>query len=420
MSPVTASYQLASLQAAMLVNHLRAPRSGVDVVQMVSALHERVDVSAMRAAWTQVSARHDAIRTAFAWEDVPEPAQHVHADAPPALVELDWSDTADASEVDARLRVFLAADRTAGFDLRVPPLQRIVLIRLSDTEWRMVWTFHHILMDGRSFSIVLREVFAVYDASQSGETVALPERRPYRDFVSWYGAQDFARMEPFWRERLRGVPGPTPLPSGFFEADMSRQGRGLQHRMLAAEPSAALERMARANKLTLNNVVQGAWALLLAHHSGEDDVVFGATRACRKGTINGADDMVGLFINTVPVRVRVRPELTVAAWLTELRESWRSLFEVEHTPLQYIQRWSEVGVNTPIFGSQVVFENLPLEATLQMDGGAMATRGFHLYGGTNFPLTALIYGGQQISLELENERDVVDDRTTRRLSLIHI
>ncbi len=415
MASSTASYQLASLQAAMLVNHLRAPRSGVDVVQMVSALHERVEPNAMRDAWARISARHDALRTTLVWEHVPEPQQQVQESAPPIVSELDWSDTSGAEDIAARMRAFLAADRTAGFDLRAAPLQRVALVRLANDEWRMVWTFHHILMDGRSFAIVLREVFATYDATLAASPAVLPQRRPYRDFVSWYNAQDFTRHQSFWRERLRGLPGATPLPLGFFDTNAARHGRGLQHRMLDAETTAAVERLARANTLTLNNVVQGAWALLLAHHSGEDDVVFGATRACRKGTIEGADDMVGLFINTLPVRVQVRPESTVAAWLKELRDEWRSLFEVEHTPLQYVQRWSEVGSNTPLFGSQVVFENLPLQETLQLDGGAMTTREFHLYGGTNFPLTALIYGGKQISLELEHERHTVDDATAQRL-----
>jgi len=139
--------------------------------------------------------------------------------------------------------------------------------------------------------------------------------------------------------------------------------------MLGADTTAALERLARSNGLTMNTVVQGAWAILLARHSGESDVVFGATRACRKGTVAGADDIVGMFINTLPVRADARGDRTLAAFLTELRQTWRELFEVEHTPPQLVQRWSEVGANTPLFESQIVFENLPLDRTLKADGG---------------------------------------------------
>lgn len=412
-SETVSSYPLASLQAAMLVNHLRAPRSGVDVVQMVCTLRERVDATKLRTAWERVSEQHDALRTSIRWDGVAEPRQEVHASEAPEMVELDWS-TIDTGAVDGRLSEFLADDRARGFALDVPPLQRVALIRLGAEDWRMVWTFHHIVMDGRSFPIVLREMFAAYEASLIGDAAAFAPRRPYRDFVEWFEAKDCSSAEPFWRERMRGLPAATPLPVGFPDGAPAT-GKGLRARMLAAEPTASLERFARANGLTMNNIVQGAWALLLSRHSGEEDVVFGATRACRKGTIEGADDIVGMLINTLPVRVRVRPESTVVAWLAELRETWRSMFDVEHTPLRLVQRWGEMGPRAPIFDSQVVFESLALDATLHADGGAMATRGFHLYGGTNFAMTVLVFGGRELSLELDYDRSVVDDATAERV-----
>jgi len=408
-------YPLAALQSAMLVNHLRAPRSGVDIVQMVCALPEHVHIESLRAAWELISTRHDVLRTVFHWEGVAEPQQEVLESAPPPLTVLDWSTLGD-DEVPAALREFLATDRTRGFDLAAPPLQRVALMRVRDDDWRMVWTFHHILLDGRSFPMVLREVFAEYEASLEGRTIAPMARRPFSEFVEWYTGQDFSKTEAFWRERMQGIPGPTPIPAAFH--DIGRQptaGRGLHARLLNAQSTAALEQLARANGLTMNNIVQGAWSLLLARHSGESDVVFGATRACRKNTVADADDMVGMFINTVPVRVTVRPDMPLVAWLGELREGWRKLFEAEHTPLRLVQRWSDAGPQTPLFDTQIVFENLPLDVTLQMDGGKMASRAFHLYGGTNFALTALVFGGRELSLEIENERARIDDVTAVRL-----
>jgi hypothetical protein len=174
-SPTT-SYPLASLQAAMLVNHLSVPRSaGVDVVQVVVTLAEAVDIARLRAAWELVSERHDVLRTAFRWEGLAEPRQEVYAPAPPPFVELDWTGTS-ATDVDARVRAFLVEDRRAGFDFRVAPLQRVTFMRIGATDWRMVWTFPHILMDGRSMTIVLRELFLAYDAAVRGETAELPAR----------------------------------------------------------------------------------------------------------------------------------------------------------------------------------------------------------------------------------------------------
>ncbi|HET9799215.1 MAG TPA: amino acid adenylation domain-containing protein, partial [Gemmatimonadaceae bacterium] len=413
-SPRT-SYPLASLQSAMLVNHLSAPRSsGVDVVQIVVTLREVVDVAALRGAWDEVTARHDAMCTTFRWEGLPEPRQEVHAPAPVPFVELDWSDRL-AEEGDARLHAFLAEDRRAGFDLREFPLQRLVLARIAGDDWRLVWTFHHILMDGRSFTIVLREVFAAYDAATRGERAELPARRPYRDFVSWYGARDFGTSEGYWRERLAGLRRPTPVPAALAVPGAERWGRGLHLRALSSRHTAALERLAREHDLTMNTIVQGAWALLLAHHAGEDDVVFGATRACRKNTIDGADDMVGMLINTLPMRVRVKPEMPLVDWLGELRESWRTMFQHEHTPMRLVQRWSELAPDTAMFETQVVFESLPLGKMLQRLGGAMAARDFYPFGGSQFPVTALLWGGEELTLELDHSREAIDDATAVRL-----
>jgi amino acid adenylation domain-containing protein/non-ribosomal peptide synthase protein (TIGR01720 family) len=409
------AYPLAAIQGAMLVNHIRAQRPGVDVVQMVSTLAERVDPDALKSAWETVVARHPALRTAFRWEDVPEPRQEVHADTTVPFAVHDWT-AAAAPAVESRWASLMLEDRGRGFDLREMPLQRVTLVKLSDASWRLIWTFHHILIDGRAFAMVLREIFAEYDAVQSGVAAAAPgARRSYHDFVDWYRRQDFSKNESAWRERLRGFPGPTPLPAAFHAPTDSRAGRGLHARMLDATSTAALERLATATGSTMNTVVQAAWALLIARHSGESDVVFGATRACRKGTIDGADDIVGLFINTLPVRVRMQPEQPITALLAEVRQTWRSMFEIEHTPTQLVQKWSEVGPTTPLFESQIVFETLPLDKVLQAGGGAMATRGFHLYGATNFPLTGLIFGGEQLSLEIENDRDRIDDATARRV-----
>ncbi|MEO7360285.1 MAG: amino acid adenylation domain-containing protein, partial [Gemmatimonadaceae bacterium] len=411
---VLESYPLVSLQPAMLVNHLRAPRSGVDIVQMVSELCEAVNVAALRNAWERVSERHPALRTVFRWEDVVDPVQEVHAAALPEISVLDWSGV-DSGAAETALHEFLARDRVAGFDMRVPPLQRVTLIELGESEWRMVWTFHHALIDGRAFAIVLREVMALYDGRETVDS--LPDVRPIRDFAEWFAAQNFSISESFWRDQLGGFPAATPLPAPVTDASAlaSASGRGLHHRWLAREASAQLIALAKAKGLTINNIIQGAWALMLGLHSGDDDVVFGATRAGRKGTIAGADEMVGLFINTVPVRARIERDKPFVEWLGALRETWRSLFAAEHTPLRLVQRWSDVGTASPLFNSQIVFESLPLKATMHAMDPALSQRGFQLYGGTNFPLTGLLYGGDQFSLEIEHDRTVIDDATAIRL-----
>ena len=410
------SMPLTPLQQGMLFHHLSEPGSGVDIEQLVCTLPEAVDANALRSAWARVVLRHDVLRTSMRWADVPEPLQVVHPDASVPFQAEDWRSLATA-DVEARRREFLRVDRQRGFALDEAPLLRLTLIRLGDAQSELVWTFHHIILDGRSFPLVLQEVFSWYEAILRGEELTLSPAPQFSTYVEWLGGLEINRSELFWKDRLAGFTAPTPLPAAFVAsdaaADIVRQGDCVM--ALSERETSGLDALARATGVTVNTIVQGAWAILLARHAGEADVVFGATRACRRSSVPDAESTAGLFINTLPMRVQVDEEASLGPWLQRVRTAWNAMRDHEHTPLNAVTGWSQLPGGMPLFDSIVVFENYLLETSMRSLGGKWADRTIRLHEQTNYPMTLAAYGGEQLTLKLEYHRNRIDDGTAERI-----
>ncbi len=416
LSTVIDTYPLSPMQQGMLFHHLLGTHRGADLEQIVATLPEDLDVPAFQRAWQTVVARHPVLRTSFRWEELEEPLQDVHATVEPPW-ELHDLRGLPPTEQSQRVETWLVADRARGFDLRQAPLLRLALFRCAEREYRFVWTFPHILLDGRSFPLVLGEVFTCYEAFRRGVDLHLPARRPYRDHIEWLRRQDFSRAEGFWRRLLAGLSGPTPLPS--VPGDGEQHGRGEVGTSLSRGLTEALTVLAREHGITLSTVVQGAWAILLSRWSGEEDVVVGATRACRRSALPEAEEMIGLFINTLPVRVHVRGEAPLLPWLQELRAQQVAVRPFEHTPLVDVQRWSGLAGGTPLFESIVVFDTASLNATMRALGPTFARREFELREQTTYPLTLYAYAEPGLLFKLAYERARINDDVATRL-LAHL
>ncbi|MBD2596806.1 amino acid adenylation domain-containing protein [Nostoc spongiaeforme FACHB-130] len=409
---VNKSYQLSAIQQGMLFNSLVAQNSGVDIEQMICLIHEKIDVLAFQKAWQKVVERHAVLRTSFDWETGQEPLQCVQQQVEISLEQQDWCGLSD-TEQSTKLQVYLQSDRTLGFQLNVAPLMRLALFRLRESVYQFVWTFHHVLLDGRSLSIIIKEVFTFYDAFCQGKDLQLPQPRPYQDHIAWLQQQDWSKSESFWRDLLKGFTAPTPL---LVDSNPSeKKGFGEQAIRLSAKTTVMLQSLAKQHQITLNTLVQGAWALLLSRYSGESDVVFGATRACRHSSVTGADSMVGLLINTLPVRVKVSGEKPLLTWLKELRSQWVALRDYEHTPLTNIQRWSDVPGGTPLFDSILVFENYELNSVLRSQGDRWQNLEIKQEEQTNFPLTLVGYAESELLLKLKYNQNKFDDDKIGRM-----
>src|SRR5579883_72482 len=267
-------YPLSPMQQGMLFHSLYAPESGVNVQQIVGTLRHSLDIPQFRDAWNQVVRRHGVLRTAFQWEGLKTPLQVVLADVELPFEVEDWG-SFSVAERDRMLQKYLKKDRRRGFDLGQAPLMRLALFRAGDAEFQFVWTFHHAMLDGRSFAPLLKEVLAFYSAAQSGTELKLAEPRPFSDFIQWLEQQDFSQAEPFWRERLKGFRAPTPLMVDATSAPAANQAveYGEDSLLLSAMTTGKLKQLGEQHGLGMSGMVQGAWALLLARYSGEDDVV---------------------------------------------------------------------------------------------------------------------------------------------------
>ncbi|MGQ0703916.1 MAG: amino acid adenylation domain-containing protein, partial [Gemmatimonadales bacterium] len=408
-------YRLSPLQQGMLLHHILRPRSGVDIAQLVGTLHEAIDPVALREAWKRALARHAVLRTSFRWQGSPEPVQEVQRAVDLPFSTEDWRSPSE-DELEERRRRFLLNDRRQGFDLEQAPLLRLSLIRTGETRYDLIFTFHHIILDGRSFPIVLQEVFEDYEAISRGKRLTREPPPSFRQYIDWLDHLDLGPAERFWRERLKGFTTPTPLPAAFAVEAAETGSQGALVQRVNRATTAALQDLARRVGVTLNTLVQGAWAILLARHSGEDNVVFGATRAGRRATVPDADRMVGFFINTIPVRVRLDWDASLRSWLGELRTTWRELGEYEQAPLATIQKWSEIPGGTPLFHTLLVFENYHLDAYMRTLGGAWENREIRMYGQTGYPLTLSVFGGDELAISLEYDRSRCDDGTAARLA----
>jgi hypothetical protein len=360
--------------------------------------------------------RHAILRTCFAWEGLDEPMQIVRPHGELPWLEHDWRNLKSDLR-NERLESLLHADRMRGFDLKRAPLMRLSLIRLSETSWNLVWSHHHLLLDGWSVPLLLGEVMLIYESSLQGHSLDLGAPTAYRSYIDWLKTQDLSAAETFWRKTLGGFTQSTPLKIG--GSSPGAIGRGEAHGeaeiLLSRELTAALERFARRERMTANTVIQGAWALLLSRYSGREDVLFGATVSGRSAPIPGIESAVGLFINAVPVRVHVRPTARLSLWLKELQQHQAEARHYEYAPLAEVQAWSDVPQGAPLFESLLAFENYPLDRTLREHGGSLRIRDVRVYDRTNYPLTLVIVPGEELLLRANYDRHRFTDSSMRRL-----
>jgi amino acid adenylation domain-containing protein/non-ribosomal peptide synthase protein (TIGR01720 family) len=409
-------YELSPLQEGMLFHTLYAPESALYFEQLCIPLYGPLDVSALEHAWQQVVDRHTALRTSFEWEEGDKPLQVVHRRVKLSLEQQNWSNLSPAEQVE-RLEAYLKADRERGFELSEPPLMRLALIRVAEHAYQFVFSLHHLLLDGWSSYLINTEAAAFYEASCQGRTLEFEPSRPYGDYIAWLQQQDLSKAEGFWRRVLAGYKAPPPLGVSRATGRLSDEDEGYdaQQIKLSVATTAALQALARQHQLTLNTLVQGAWALLLSRYTGEEDVVFGATTSGRPPTLKGVESMVGLFINTLPVRVRVSPQAPLIPWLKELQAQQFETRQYEYSPLVKVQGWSEVPRGLPLFESILAFENFPTGSLLQEEGGAQQDSHFHYFGKTNYPLSILVRPSEDLLVRMMYVRPRFDPTTISRM-----
>jgi amino acid adenylation domain-containing protein/non-ribosomal peptide synthase protein (TIGR01720 family) len=384
-------YPLSPMQQGLFF-HARLAPGDTAYVNLLGLTLDDLDVERFRAAWRGAFARHDILRSTFHARDGAEPEQVVHAGAEPAFEEHDWRGLPD---LDTRLARLGDEERARGFDLAAAPPMRLVLVRTGATAWRVLWVRHHILLDGWSSARLLAEVAACY----RGEAPKGPAPR-FRDAVAWLAARDRSADEAHWRAALAGVEEPFRLSSG----RAGPRGRGRHVLRLDSGRTETLRAAARAKRVTLNTLVQAAWALVLARRTGRP-ALFGVTIAGRPEALPGAEDMLGLFINTLPVVSAPRPDLAIGAYLAGLQEQNLALREHGHIPLFEVQALAGAG-GEALFDTVLIFENYPVDPELHAPApGALAFRDVLVSEDTHYPLTVTVEAGETATVELAYATD---------------
>lgn len=397
---VTDLFPLSPMQQGMLFHTLYAPHTDVYLGQFSCVLHGDLDAGALGLAWQQTLNRNEVLRSSFIWENLDEPLQLIHESVSVPLEQHDWRGQTDREK---SWEAFLLHERERGFDLSTPPLMRLALVRLRDDSYGFVWTHHHLLVDGWSGALVLREVFNAYDALRHGRQVGAESRRPFREYIAWLDRQDLSKAESFWREKLKDFDAPTPLVIDHTSAEID-EAFGESKLQLSEETTGSLQSLARQHGLTLNTILVGAWALLLNRYSQEESVVFGATVAGRPPSLPSVETMIGLFINTLPVRVRIDEEAGLLDWLRVLQAEQVALREYEYSPLVEVQSWSEVGRGRPLFESLLVFENYPLDKEALKENLSLDLEDVRSFDRTNYPLTVVAIPAEDLCLQALYDR----------------
>ena len=375
-------YPLSPMQQGMAYHSLlEGPARATYFEQLTWRIGAPFDAPAFHAAWLALVERHAILRTAL-WLETDPPLQVVRRTVDLPWRELDWRDR-DANAQAADLEALLRADREAGFDLSEAPLLRCTLIRLSDGAWRFALAFHHLLLDGWSLPILFAELMQLY----RDPSVELRPAAPYARYLAWLDRQDRAAADAYWREAVGPVEAPTPLP---LSQDTGLAGeRGEMLFDLDGEDSRLLSEAARRLRLTLSTLFQAAWAVVLSRTSGDKDVTFGVTLSGRDIDLPGVEDMVGLFINTVPLRLSVENG-PIGDWLTSVQDRHQSNSRHGYIPLAEIQRGCALPAGAPLFDSLLVYENYPTEpaAAAATPGGPSFADG-RAIDHTNYPLTLI-------------------------------
>ncbi|NMN96346.1 amino acid adenylation domain-containing protein [Nocardiaceae bacterium YC2-7] len=408
-------WPLAPLQSGLLFHALLADAS-VDMysIQMVLDLAGVVDAARLRGAAQGVLDRYANLRTAFVADSAGEPVSVVLEDLTVPWREVDLSDIDDEVARDEALAELLAADAAVRFDMAVPPLIRFTLVKVTEGVYKLVMANHHILLDGWSMPLLMKDLLVLY--ATRGDASVLGRVRSYRSYLAWLGEQDPAVSMRAWAHALEGAE-PTILVPQRAGSEVISARTGEVEVFLDEADMARLSGLAARVGVTVNTVVQAGWGVVLGRLTGRSDVVFGATVSGRPAQLAGVESMVGLFINTLPVRVGFDPNESVESLLVRLQGEQADLLDHHHVGLADIQR--AVGAGS-LFDTLTVFESYPVDtAGLADQAGAiegMSIEGVSSNDAPHYPLSMVINAGARLTVTFEYLQSLLDEETVTTIA----
>jgi len=396
-------YPLTDMQKGMLFHSLLDPGSGVYCEQFIHTLKGDLDLETYNHAWQAVVDRHEILRVWIALQGMQEPHQVVQREATLEWTVCDWRQESGAQQT--LLEDYLREDRRRGFDYTQAPLFRLAVMRMEDRTFKLVMSYHHLILDAWSLFVLLRDSLELYSAQLEGRSPQLAPTRSFGDYVALLKKEEQDAARAYWQERLRGFRRPT-MVSGVERLTLSASDLELHSETrldLGGELSGALMEYARRRRLTLNSLVQGAWALVLGRLSGQADICFGITITHRPVALEGVENLVGIFINSLPIRIGIAPKLRVDDWLQEIQDTQVAARTHEHYSLPLIQQRSELPSDQPLFETLLIFENFPRGVGWSGRGG-IEVRQERYIGWTNYPFAIEAMPDETLYFQVKYDR----------------
>ncbi|MGF7034440.1 amino acid adenylation domain-containing protein/non-ribosomal peptide synthase protein (TIGR01720 family) [Paenibacillus mucilaginosus] len=416
-------YPLTPMQAGMLFHSRYEPKSGAYFEQVTYNLYGTFDSEAFEKSLNGLISRHAVLRTNFLFGASDRPLQAVFRSR---RAEYRYEDLRSLDEADreGHMAAVIAEDAARGFDLGSDLLLRIRVLRSSETAYRFIWSFHHIIMDGWCLSVVNGEVFERYSAELEGREAVLAPVTPYSDYIRWLQDQPKEEAASYWRQYLADYEQETKLPYG----DTAAKGSGYTAAELTCELGRDLtnriNRTAKAHQVTFNTFMQTAWGIILQRYNNHGDAVFGSVVSGRPAHIPGVESMIGLFINTVPVRVRSEGKESVSALLRRTQEGALASQAYDYYPLYEIQ--SLAGGRQDLIHHIMVFENYPVEEQVEQLGGhpqaAFQISDVGMVEQTSYDFNLTVMPGEETAVKFEYNAELYSGREIERIQghLVHM
>ena len=405
---IEAIYPLTSMQQALLFHSLQESKDQ-GFLQVQCALKGNLDLSLFKQAWEQTTQRQPIMRTSIHWEKIEKPVQVVHPQVALNWVIHDWRVNSEKEQI-GKWNALKIKDEQEGFNFSKPPISRINIFQIKNDKYYLLWSCHHILLDGWSSGIILKDVFSFYDAACNNRSVQLENLPSYKNYLGWLKNQDSTKVESFWKTYLEGFESP-----GQISAPAKDNGRSLtdfkKHSFsLPTEVSRQITALARQQHITLNISIQGLWAILLSRYFNKKDVAFGNTVSGRSPEFPNIELMAGMFTNMLPLRVKINDDASINDWLTDLQKQQVGTRNYEQATLDQISEWTNWPGHIPLFESLLVFENFPWS---ELKGGDVEMHDFKGGLTTTYPLTIIVQPGEQLAFIFKYNAQLITEDTVQ-------
>ncbi|WJK47548.1 amino acid adenylation domain-containing protein [Chitinophagaceae bacterium DXS] len=407
-------YRLSGLQEGILFHSIYAEGVSVYINQLGCYL-THPDIAMFRKSWQYVLRRHSILRSGFYYESFSVPVQCVYTDVQLPLELLDYSQLCKEDQ-DAAIRQYSKEDRQRGFDVESAPLMRMCLINLGAGRYYMLWTVHHLILDGWSTSILMEEFMKFYEQLSSGMAIEEKPEDRYEDYIHYLESRDQQAEQLYWRQYLENTAQHTQLP---FIGSSIRRTKGAgeykeEEIALDEAATAVIQGYARQHHITVNTLMQGVWASLLHCYTGSSDVMYGVTVSGRPAELPGMEQRVGMYINTLPLRSRMDGEEHIVDWLQQLQEEQLTSRQHQYSSLNDIRHWT--GLQGDLFDTLLVFENYPVSKVLSSRQWHLQAEEIMVEEQTNYPLTIVIGSTDQIHIRFCYNATLLDPEYAKRIS----